>query len=125
MSWHREAVGIEHAPERVDFHRQHGRNVLLGDATDTDFWTKIRHNSVPELVVLAMPSHHGNVYAAHQLRNLNFHCKVAAIAKFPEEVEELHALGVVVFNMYEQAGAGLARHAITNGIANCEWAPVQ
>lgn len=118
-----EAVGIEHAPHRVDFHRQNGRNVMVGDATDTDFWTKIRHNSPPELVVLAMPSHHGNVYAAHQLRNLNFHCKVAAIAKFPEEVEELQSLGVVVFNMYEQAGAGLARHAIMNGIANCEWKP--
>ena len=66
-----------------------------------------------ELVILAMPNHQGNIYAAQQLRNLGFNCQVAAIARFPEEVEELSAIGVcTAFNMYEQAGAGLARSAV-------------
>jgi hypothetical protein len=38
---------------------------------------------------------------------------VAAIAKYPEEVEELSELGIcTAYNMYEQAGAGLARQAL-------------
>lgn len=108
-----EICGVEHAPERVDFNRSQGRNVILGDACDTEFWLKLRKDLQLELVILAMPNHHGNMYAAHQLRNLGFKCQVAAIARFPEEVEELSAIGVcTAYNMYEQAGAGLARSAL-------------
>ncbi len=111
--------GVEHAPERVDFNRDQGRNVILGDACDTEFWLKLRKDIELELVILAMPNHQGNIYAAQQLRNLGFSCQVAAIARFPEEVEELSAIGVcTAFNMYEQAGAGLAR----NALAGCRLA---
>ena len=109
----KQICGVEHAPERVDFNRGQGRNVILGDACDTEFWLKLRKDIKLELVILAMPNHQGNIYAAHQLRNLGFNCQVAAIARFPEEVEELSAIGVcTAFNMYEQAGAGLARSAV-------------
>lgn len=105
--------GVEHAPERVDFNRAQGRDVILGDACDTEFWQKLRKDIRLELVILAMPNHQGNMYAARQLRNLGFKCQVAAIARFPEEVEELSAIGVcTAYNMYEQAGAGLARTAL-------------
>lgn len=106
----REVCGVEHAPERVDFNRAQGRNVILGDACDTEFWLKLKRDDKLELIILAMPNHHGNMYAAKQIRNMDFHCSVAAIARFPEEVEELSAIGVcTALNMYEQAGAGLAR----------------
>jgi predicted Kef-type K+ transport protein len=107
--------GVEHSPERVDFNRSEGRNVILGDACDTEFWLKLRRDEEVdlELIVLAMPNHQGNLFAARQLRNLGLDCQVAAIARFPEEVEELAALGVCsAFNMYEEAGAGLVRRAL-------------
>jgi hypothetical protein len=105
--------GVEHAPDRVDFNRAQGRNVILGDASDTEFWMRLSKDIYLEIVILAMPNHHGNVYAAHQLRNLGFNCQVAAIARYPEEVEDLSALGVcTAYNMYEQAGAGLVRTAM-------------
>ncbi len=108
----KEICGVEHAPERVDFNRSQGRKVILADACDTEFWLKLRKDIGLELVVLAMPNHQGNVYAVQQLRNLNFDCQVAAIARYPEEVEELAAIGVcAAYNMYEQAGAGLVRSA--------------
>jgi predicted Kef-type K+ transport protein len=108
-----EICGVEHAPERVDANRAAGRNVVLGDASDTDFWIKLKKDINLELVVLAMPNHQGNVFAVHQLRNLGFDCMVAAIAKYPEEVQELSELGIcTAYNMYEQAGAGLARQAL-------------
>lgn len=105
--------GVEHAPDRVDFNREMSRNVILGDACDTEFWLKLRTDKRLELVILAMPNHYGNMYAAKQLRKHGFTCSVAAIARFPEEVEELSAMGIcTAFNMYEQAGAGLARSAL-------------
>jgi predicted Kef-type K+ transport protein len=108
-----EICGVEHVPERVDANRAKGRNVIFGDACDTEFWLKLRKDIGLELVILAMPNHQGNVYAVHQLRNLDFHCMVAAIAKYPEEVEELSELGIcTAYDMYEQAGAGLARQAL-------------
>jgi len=104
-------LGVEHAPGRVDFNREQGRRVILGDACDTEFWLKLKGDIHLELMVLAMPNHQGNMYAARQIRNLGFTCQVSAIARRPEEVEELQELGVcAVFNMYEEAGAGLASH---------------
>jgi predicted Kef-type K+ transport protein len=109
----KDICGVEHAPERVDFNRGQGRNVILGDACDTEFWLKLSKDLSLELVILAMPNHQGNVYAAHQLRNFRFACQVAAIARYPQEVEELSVLGVcTAYNMYEQAGAGLVRTAL-------------
>lgn len=110
--------GVDHTPARVDFHRAQGRNIVLGDACDTDFWLKLKKDVQLELVVLAMPNHHGNVFAVHQLRNHGFDCAVSAIAKYPEEEEELNAMGVCsAFNLYEQAGAGLAQKALQG----CVW----
>ena len=106
-------LGVEHVPARADRNREQGRNVIVGDACDTEFWLKLRNGHACEMVILAMPNHNGNMFAARQLRNLGFTGHVAAVARYPEEVEELAALGVcAVFNMYERAGAGLARHAM-------------
>jgi predicted Kef-type K+ transport protein len=105
-------LGIEHSADRVDTLRGGGQRVLLGDATDTDFWSKLKAGKHIELVVLAMPSHGNNIYAARQIRNLGVQCTVVAVAKFPEEVEELAGLNIPAFNMYSEAGSGLARQAL-------------
>lgn len=110
--WPARILGIEHNAEKADAGRAAGRNVKVGDATDTDFWNTIKASNGKELIVLAMPSHHSNVYAAQQIRNAGLTCHVVAIAKFSEEVYELDALGVPSFNMYSEAGSGLARHAL-------------
>ncbi|MGE4369443.1 MAG: cation:proton antiporter [Burkholderiaceae bacterium] len=105
-------LGIEHNPERVDAQRDQGRNVLLGDATDSDFWLKLSAGKEMELILLAMPNHSSNVYAAHQIRNVGLQGTVVAIAKYSDEVQELAQLQVPAFNMYSQAGEGLARQAL-------------
>lgn len=110
--WPGTVLGIEHITEKADSHRLLGRQVKVGDATDTDFWNAIQAAQAKELIVLAMPNHHSNVYAAQQIRNAGLICPVVAIAKFDEEVRELSELGVPAFNMYAEAGLGLARHAL-------------
>lgn len=110
--WPDQVLGIEHVAEKADEHRAQGRHVKVGDATDTDFWNAIRAAKPKELIVLAMPNHHSNLYAAQQIRNAGLTCSVVAIATFEDEVRELAALGVPAFNMYAEAGLGLARHAL-------------
>lgn len=110
--WPGQVLGIEHNEEKADAECAAGRNVKVGDATDTDFWNTIKNAHPKALIVLAMPSNHSNVYAAQQIRDAGLTCQVVAVAKFAEEVAELDALGVPSFNMYSEAGSGLARHAL-------------
>jgi len=105
-------IGIEHNVQRVKQQREAGRQVVAGDATDTDFWSKLRTGTTLELIVLAMPNHRSNIYAAQQIASNGIVTKVVAIAKFPNEVEELKALGIPSFNIYSEAGESLARHAL-------------
>ena len=112
--WPGRVLGVEHIEEKVQEHRAAGRKVLMADANDTDFWSTIKSSDPKTLVVLAMPSHNSNVYAAEQIRHAGLSCKVVAIAKFEQEVQELAAMDVPAFNMYSEAGSGLARHALAS-----------
>lgn len=106
-------IGLDHNPSRVNEHEEFGRRVMVADASDTDLWANLRKSKRLQMIILAMPNHHNNIAAAEQLRALHFESLLVAVAKFPEEVEELAALGVTSFNMYSEAGLGLARHALT------------
>ena len=108
-----EILGIEHKQELVDFHRQQGRNVVQGDASDTDFWEKLDRAPNLELVLLAMPHHAGNQFAVEQLKRLDYQGKLSAIVQYSEDAQSLKASGVhSVFNLYEAAGAGFVEHVI-------------
>ena len=112
QTWPDQVLGIEHIAEKAERLRAQGRNVKVGDATDTDFWNAIRAAKPKDLIVLAMPNHHSNMVAAQQIRNVGLTSQVVAIAKFDEEVQALAELNVTAFNMYSKAGSGLARHAL-------------
>lgn len=105
-------IAVDRDPDAVARHREAGRNVVLADATDADFWLQVRTRRTPmELVVLAMPKHTANLHAAATLKRLGFAGVVAATGKFDDEVRELRKLGLdTAFNLYNEAGAGFARH---------------
>lgn len=105
-------IGIEHNAQRVKQQREAGRNVVVGDATDTDFWSKLHTDHTLALIVLAMPSHRSNIYAAQQIASSGIQTKIVAIAKYRSEVDELKAIGIPSFNIYSEAGESLARHAL-------------
>jgi len=106
-------LGIDLCPSTVVNHNSEGRRVILGSATDTDFWNRIRIDfSKVDLVMLAMPVNGENLFAIKHLKKLNFQGKLAAIAKYPDEVESLKQAGVdSVYNIYTEAGTGFANHA--------------
>ena len=105
-------VGIEHDSGRVKKLSESGRKVLIGDADDYDFWLNLVNNKKLELIVLAMPRHRSNLAAANQINHIGLPCKVSAIVRFEEEEKELSNLGVTVFNIYSEAGAGLIKHSL-------------
>jgi predicted Kef-type K+ transport protein len=112
-------VGIDISPQRVDALTAAGKRVIRGNVVDPDFWSRINlnHDRV-RLVMLAMPNHRENLFAAQQLRSMGYRGKLSAIAKYPDEVEALLEAGVdAAYNLYAEAGSGFASDVCTQLLA--------
>jgi len=102
-------IGLDHNEEVVSQNVEAGRNVILGDATDSDFWSRVQARGTLSLIVLAMADHAANLYMVRQFRAQNLGMTIAATAQFDDQMRELQEAGAsVVFNFYEEAGAGFA-----------------
>jgi len=89
--------------------------VVIGDATNPDFWSR-----APELldklewVLLALPMHKANMDAALRLKEMGYQGRIAATTKFRDEEDALKAVGVShTFNIYTEAGLGFANELRT------------
>ncbi len=106
-------IGVDVDPVTVRNQRATGRNVLLGDPGDADFWDRVRAADTLELVMLALPNLNTNLAVLDQLEASSFKGRAVAAAKFQDEVEELEQAGAAtVFNIYTEAGAGFAAHVV-------------
>lgn len=106
-------LGIDSDEKKVSLLRELDINAIKGDASDSDFWDKANIGSQLEYIFLAMPNHAGNLYALEQIRHTDFRGRVAAIIRYPEEGAQLREMGADdIFNIYEEAGSGFARHVI-------------
>ena len=106
-----QVIGFDRDPASVEMHQLAGRNVLLADSTDSDFWERVLVNDNLGLVVLAMPKHGANIHAAQTLKRHEFEGVVAATGKFDDEVKQLRCVGLdTAFNLYSEAGSGFADH---------------
>ncbi|HHI94109.1 MAG TPA: potassium transporter Kef [Gammaproteobacteria bacterium] len=103
-------LGIDQDAQTAQAHLAAGRRVIAGSATDPEFWERINlDNNTLKLILLAMPSHHENLAAVRQIRKLDYHGRIAAIAKYDDEVERLKHAGVdYAVNLYAEAGSGFA-----------------
>ncbi len=104
-------IGVDFNADLVKKHCQLGRNALHGDPSDADFWDKTKSDGKLELVMLALPNLQANLDALDELREVRFTGRIAAIARYPDEVPRLQKAGATaVFNIYTEAGAGFAEH---------------
>jgi glutathione-regulated potassium-efflux system ancillary protein KefC len=115
-------IGVDFDEKTVKTHLDAGRKVILGDPTDHDFWAKTRQSGENmQVVLLTLPEHTANMTAVAQLTEMKFTGLIAATAKFDDNVEELKAAGVqAVFNLYAEAGYGLAEHVCQRLDAKCQ-----
>lgn len=104
--------GVESDIDKVYRHRKLGRQVILGDAEDADFWeTRELHHI--KLVMLAMPAVSDIHDITEQLKLSGYHGHIAAIARYEDERRQLIDFGVDnVFNYYVEAGAGFAEESL-------------
>lgn len=107
-------LGVELTPDSIPRHNSLGRNVIVGDAADPDFWQQIIPQSNLQLILLAMPRWRGTQLVLQQLHRHAFNGRIAAIAQFEDEMRPLQESGIdATFNVYSEAGCGFARHVMT------------
>ena len=111
-------VGVDIDPVTVGNQQTENRRVLLGDPGDADFWDRVQAAHTLELVMLALPKTSSSLAVLEELKEASFAGRVAAIARFPDEVEALKQAGATtVFNIYTEAGAGFAAHVVAKASA--------
>jgi len=104
-------VGVDFDAERVKYHVDAGRNVVRGTPSDADFWEQMHSSHNIVLVMLALPNLEASLSALEQLRTIHFSGRIAATARYPDEIAPLREAGATaVFNVYAEAGAGFAGH---------------
>ena len=104
-----QVVGVDYDGPRIQRLAAEGLRVIEGDATDLYFWNQLRRSDSVRIAVLAMPRHGANVTALECLRESGFSGKVAAVARYDDEVQWAKEHGVgIAFNVYAGAGLELA-----------------
>lgn len=107
-----ELCGVDADPQRVRKLQEDGLKVIVGDGEDADMWENVDTTNV-KLILLALPSIEDTAHITQQLRVAQYQGKIAAIARYDDEVEKLTATGTdYVFNMFTEAGAGLAEESL-------------
>lgn len=105
-------VGVEHDRTRVAALEDEGFEVVRADATDLEFWNRVQRAGRVKVAVLAMPFHNANLIALARLQAAGFTGRVAAVARYDDDVNELQRHGAdAVFHLYGSAGSALADHA--------------
>ncbi len=106
-----EVLGVDLNERKLAEHARRHRRVVTADASDPDFWHRVDLQAV-DLILLALTHHEENMLVGRLLRDLGYRGQVSAVVRFTEEAKELEAHGFSAFNLYAQAGAGFADHAI-------------
>ena len=104
-------LGVDLNERKLSQHSRMHRRVVTADASDPDFWHGVQLDQV-ELVLLALTHHEENMLVGSLLKDLGYAGRMAAVVRFAEEGRELEQHGFSAFNLYAQAGAGFADHAV-------------
>jgi len=105
-------LGIDFNTEKVEEHREKGRHVLYGDASDSDFWKRIEPSkSVVSIVMLALPDPRTSLFSIQQMKERDYKGQITASVHYEDEIPLLKEAGIdAVYSLYEEAGAGFADH---------------
>jgi predicted Kef-type K+ transport protein len=105
-------MGVDFSAEEVEEHQKIGRNVIYGDAEDSDFWQRVEPaKSKVKLVMLALPEVSANIFAIRQMRRRGFEGQITASVRYEDEIHVLKQEGIdAAYSLYEEAGVGFADH---------------
>jgi glutathione-regulated potassium-efflux system ancillary protein KefC len=105
-------LALDYDRQRVEIKRVEGLSIEYADVSSTDFWSQLDiQNSGVEWILLATPNVKTNIAAATLARRWGYTGFISAAAKYADDQEKLIESGIdTVFNIYGEAGAGLALH---------------
>ena len=105
-------IGLDFSAETVEQHRKLGRNVVYGDAEDSDFWERVEPaKSRVNLVMLALPDPKASIFAIRQMRQRGYQDQITASVHYEDEIRILKEEGIdAAYSLYEEAGVGFADH---------------
>ena len=105
--------GLDADIDKVKKLQQSGLQVICGDAEDADLWERIDISRI-ELILLALPSLEDIDNICQQLKLAGYRGKLAAMARFEDERQQLVSLGIdKVFNFYSEVGVGFADQSLS------------
>ncbi len=108
----KKVCGVDLVKERVDSLCATGRNIIMADAEDPEFWQHIDLTPI-HLILLTLPNHLDILEVNKQIQVAGYTGKIAAIARYLDEEKELLTSGIdMVFNYYEKVGAGFAERTV-------------
>ena len=105
-------IGLDFSAETVEQHRKLGRNVVYGDAEDSDFWERIEPaKSRVNLVMLALPDPKASIFAIRQMAQRGYQGQITASVRYEDEIRILKEEGIdAAYSLYDEAGVGFADH---------------
>ena len=105
-------MGLDFDKQVVEAQLKSGRKTCYANVSESDFWSQIDiKNSNISWILLCTPNIGTNKAAAKLARHWGFDGVVSAISVYPDQNKELIESGVdAVFNIYAEAGVGLALH---------------
>lgn len=108
----KEVWGLDVEQDRVENYKKNDQNVTWGDADDIEFWENTNLSQL-KLIMLAIPSVVEMKNILKQLKKSHYTGRIAVIARYEDEREELLKLGAdVAFNYYAEVGIGFAEESI-------------
>jgi len=110
-------VGIEENWSRHLALVEEGFHTVRGDASDLDFWERTKLHKVTHILV-CLSNHRENLDVVKLAHQLGYTGGLTVVARFPDECDELRALGCEPFYLYEGLGEDFARHAISTAFNN-------
>lgn len=105
-------LGMDADEERIKQLKKEGYRVAFGDGEDADLWDHLDLSRV-KLVLIALPYIRDIQNIQEQLKSVHYQGKVAAIARYEDQIELLKECGIDrIFNFYTEAGVGFAKESI-------------
>jgi predicted Kef-type K+ transport protein len=104
-------IGVDIDRKIIEGLKKSHRLVIQGDPSDADFWDRIQQQHSIDLIMLALPKLKTTLAVIEQLKEANYHGKIAAATKYHDDLLKLKDEGIMtVANIFNDAGAGFANH---------------
>jgi len=106
-------IGTDPDQAVVKRHQAEGRNVILADATNEDFWISSHGNNM-SIILLANRQFEENISVARLIRQYKGNIQyIVTVAEYPDQVKLFKAEGVnAVWDFDTEAGTGFAEEVI-------------